>query len=167
MVLKNFVFLFFLLLSPPILSDGMLQVMSGGSMIRRNLLQTKKDCPVNFGTQNYSGITSSCKSPWPPDLCCPPFTEFACNFTQYLNDGSNSCAETMFSYLNLIGGYPPDLFASECRGDKDGLPCNVSGSSDQTGSGGSSGAHGSMPEMCSLVMTLTVSGLGMMMLLLC
>jgi hypothetical protein len=40
-----------------------------------------------------------------------------------INDDSNDCASTMFSYINLYGKYPPGLFASECKGDKKGLAC--------------------------------------------
>ncbi|KAL5207679.1 hypothetical protein ABZP36_032114 [Zizania latifolia] len=82
------------------------------------------DCPVDFEFQNYTIITSKCKGPqFPPKLCCDAFKEFACPFTDYINDLSNDCASTMFSYINLYGKYPPGLFANQCRDGKKGLSC--------------------------------------------
>ncbi|TVU28307.1 hypothetical protein EJB05_19820 [Eragrostis curvula] len=108
------------------LSDTVFQGSAGST--GRSLLQAKKSCPENFEFQNYTIITSKCKGPkFPADKCCSSFLEFACPFKDYLNDDSSDCASTMFSYINLYGKYPPGLFASECKGDKNGLPCaNVS-----------------------------------------
>ena len=79
---------------------------------------------MNFEFQNYTIITSQCKGPkFPPKECCGSFKEFACPFTAYINDESNDCASTMFSYINLYGKYPPGLFAHECREGKEGLSC--------------------------------------------
>ncbi|XP_040987101.1 GPI-anchored protein LLG1 [Juglans microcarpa x Juglans regia] len=90
----------------------------------RNLLQARKACPVNFEFLNYTIITSKCKGPrYPADLCCASFKEFACPYADVLNDLTNDCATTMFSYINLYGKYPPGLFASECREGKEGLAC--------------------------------------------
>ncbi|KAF3453238.1 hypothetical protein FNV43_RR03678 [Rhamnella rubrinervis] len=90
----------------------------------RNLLQAKKGCPVNFEFLNYTVITSQCKGPhYPADRCCAAFKNFACPYAEVLNDLTNDCASTMFSYINLYGKYPPGLFASECREGKEGLPC--------------------------------------------
>ncbi|XVE80646.1 hypothetical protein DITRI_Ditri14bG0155700 [Diplodiscus trichospermus] len=90
----------------------------------RNLLQTKKACPVNFEFLNYTIITSKCKGPqYPPDSCCSAFKEFACPYAEQINDLTTDCASTMFSYINLYGKYPPGLFASECREGKEGLAC--------------------------------------------
>ncbi|XP_008805529.1 GPI-anchored protein LLG1-like [Phoenix dactylifera] len=95
----------------------------------RSLLQTKKSCPVNFEFLNYTIITSKCKGPqYSAKLCCGAFKEFACPYAEELNDSTNDCASTMFSYINLYGKYPPGLFASECREGKEGLAC-PSGSS--------------------------------------
>ncbi|CAI9088117.1 OLC1v1022362C2 [Oldenlandia corymbosa var. corymbosa] len=81
-------------------------------------------CPISFEFQNYTIITSKCKGPqYPPDLCCQAFKDFACPFADQINDLSNDCATTMFSYINLYGKYPPGLFASECREGKNGLEC--------------------------------------------
>ncbi|KAF8099123.1 hypothetical protein N665_0251s0046 [Sinapis alba] len=89
----------------------------------RNLLQKKKACPVNFEFMNYTIITSQCKGPkYPPKKCCAAFKEFACPYTDELNDLSNDCATTMFSYINLYGKYPPGLFANSCQ-EKGGLKC--------------------------------------------
>ncbi|KAG5550902.1 hypothetical protein RHGRI_009366 [Rhododendron griersonianum] len=91
----------------------------------RNLLQTKNPCPVNFEFLNYTIITSQCKGPlYLPTLCCGAFTEFACPYADDLNDLTNNCATTMFSYINIYGKYPPGLFASECKDGKQGLACN-------------------------------------------
>ncbi|KAL5211669.1 hypothetical protein ABZP36_022516 [Zizania latifolia] len=106
----------------PFLSGSAFQGSTGST--GRSLLQAKKSCPVNFEFQNYTIITSKCKGPqFPPKECCDAFKEFACPFSDYINDESNDCASTMFSYINLYGKYPPGLFASECRDDKNGLSC--------------------------------------------
>lgn len=81
-------------------------------------------CPVNFEFLNYTVITSQCKGPhYPADRCCAAFKNFACPYTEVLNDLTNDCASTMFSYINLYGKYPPGLFASECKEGKEGLLC--------------------------------------------
>ncbi|GMN59874.1 hypothetical protein TIFTF001_028962 [Ficus carica] len=90
----------------------------------RSLLQAKKGCPVNFEFLNYTIITSQCKGPhYPADRCCKAFKDFACPYADVLNDLTNDCSSTMFSYINLYGKYPPGLFASECREGKEGLSC--------------------------------------------
>ncbi|XP_010258853.1 PREDICTED: GPI-anchored protein LORELEI-like [Nelumbo nucifera] len=119
--------LFFLLTglaaSSSFISDNVFE--SHGS-IGRNLLQAKKGCSVNFEFQNYTIITSQCKGPqYPPNICCAALKEFACQFSEELNDLTNDCASTMFSYINLNGKYPPGLFANECREGKLGLECNA------------------------------------------
>ncbi|KGN44100.1 GPI-anchored protein LLG1 [Cucumis sativus] len=92
--------------------------------IGRNLLQAKKACPVNFEFLNYTIITSKCKGPrYPPKFCCSALKEFACPYVEDLNDLTNDCASTMFSYINLYGKYPPGLFSSECKEGKEGLEC--------------------------------------------
>lgn len=104
----------------------------------RNLLQAKTGCPVNFEFQNYTIITSQCKGPqYPPSLCCKAFKEFACPFVDEVNDLSNDCATTMFSYINLYGKYPPGLFASECREGKEGLACPAQAPSQSANASGS------------------------------
>ncbi|XP_004499696.1 GPI-anchored protein LLG1-like [Cicer arietinum] len=90
----------------------------------RHLLQAKQGCSVNFEFLNYTIITSKCKGPrYPAKPCCASFKEFACPYADVLNDLTNDCASTMFSYINLYGHYPPGLFASECREGKSGLAC--------------------------------------------
>ncbi|KAG6756856.1 hypothetical protein POTOM_040299 [Populus tomentosa] len=90
----------------------------------RNLLQTKKACPVNFEFLNYTIITSQCKGPqYPPSSCCASFKEFACPYANLINDLTNECASIMFSYINLNGKYPPGLFSNECKDGKLGLEC--------------------------------------------
>ncbi|XP_024030406.1 GPI-anchored protein LLG1-like [Morus notabilis] len=90
----------------------------------RSLLQAKKSCTINFESQNYTIITSQCKGPrYPPQACCQAFKEFACPFTDAINDEQSDCASTMFSYINLYGKYPPGLFALQCREGKEGLDC--------------------------------------------
>ncbi|KAF0935620.1 hypothetical protein E2562_035075 [Oryza meyeriana var. granulata] len=106
----------------PFLSDSVFQGSAGST--GRSLLQAKKSCPLNFEFQNYTIITSKCKGPrFPAKQCCDAFKEFACPFSDYINDESNYCASTMFSYINLYGKYPPGLFANECREGKLGLSC--------------------------------------------
>lgn len=81
-------------------------------------------CPVNFEFMNYTIITSQCKGPrYPAKLCCDAFKDFACPYYEELNDLSNECSTTMFSYINLYGNYPPGLFSSLCQDDKIGLIC--------------------------------------------
>ncbi|GLT79516.1 hypothetical protein SLA2020_510010 [Shorea laevis] len=105
------------------ISDAVLKsyISSGKS---RTLLQARKACPINFEFLNYTIITSKCKGPtYPASSCCAALKEFACPYTAEINDLSNNCASTMFSYISQNGPYPPGLFASECQGDKQGLPC--------------------------------------------
>ncbi|KAI3744978.1 hypothetical protein L1987_58077 [Smallanthus sonchifolius] len=93
--------------------------------ITRNLLQQKQSCPVNFENENYTIITSQCKGPvYKRDLCCNSFLEIACPHWEQVNDEKTNCASTLFSYINLYGKYPPGLFASMCKGGKDGLSCD-------------------------------------------
>ncbi|XP_022139788.1 GPI-anchored protein LLG1-like [Momordica charantia] len=118
--------LFFLslLFSPSSFTSISGDVFESQVSIGRSLLQAKKACPVNFEFLNYTIITSRCKGPqYPTDLCCPALTDFACPYAEELNDLSNDCSSTMFSYINLYGKYPPGLFSSECRAGKEGLPC--------------------------------------------
>uniref|UniRef100_A0A1J3II41 GPI-anchored protein LORELEI n=1 Tax=Noccaea caerulescens TaxID=107243 RepID=A0A1J3II41_NOCCA len=120
---------FFLLLtiyssfsSSSFISDGVFE--SQTSVIGRNLLQTKKTCPVNFEFLNYKIITDQCKGPkFPPKECCAALKELACPYADQLNDLSSDCATTMFSYINLYGKYPPGLFANQCKEGKEGLEC--------------------------------------------
>ncbi|KAL9453485.1 hypothetical protein AB3S75_009148 [Citrus x aurantiifolia] len=91
----------------------------------RNLLQVKEKCPENFEDKNYTIITSRCKGPeYPADQCCPAFKEFACPIRDKINDPKTDCAQTMFSYINLYGRFPPGLFAHKCREGKEGLKCD-------------------------------------------
>ncbi|KAK9940804.1 hypothetical protein M0R45_017445 [Rubus argutus] len=92
--------------------------------VGRSLLQATKNCPVNFENQNYTIITSKCKGPnYPPKICCDALKEFACPFADEVSDLKTDCATTMFSYINIYGKYPPGLFASQCREQKEGLKC--------------------------------------------
>ncbi|XP_039117487.1 GPI-anchored protein LLG1-like [Dioscorea cayenensis subsp. rotundata] len=103
-------------------------VLHSNGLTGRSLLQTKTNCPLNFEFMNYTIITSKCKGPrYPADLCCGALTEFACPYAAELNDLTNNCASTMFSYLNIRARYPPGLFSSECKGGKDGLICPAAG----------------------------------------
>ncbi|XP_074284890.1 GPI-anchored protein LLG3 [Silene latifolia] len=95
----------------------------------RSLLQAKKPCPVNFENQNYTILTSQCKGPrYSAESCCKAFKEFACPFAENISDQSTNCADTMFSYINLFGSYPPGTFASLCKEGKNGLECTEDGS---------------------------------------
>ncbi|KAG9146788.1 hypothetical protein Leryth_005111 [Lithospermum erythrorhizon] len=108
---------------PTFLSDG---ILGSQHATGRSLLQERKACPVNFEFLNYTIITSKCKGPqYQAKLCCPAFQEFACPYAEHMNELSNNCASTMFSYINLYGKYPPGLFANECKRDKQGLECEA------------------------------------------
>lgn len=95
----------------------------GAGIPTRHLLQTVQQCPVDFASQNYTIVTSVCNA---TDInktaCCEAFVIFACPFAQYINDQSNNCDTTMFSYLSAAGNYPTQLFET-CQGDENGLPC--------------------------------------------
>jgi hypothetical protein len=81
-------------------------------------------CNISFENLDYSVLTDKCKGPqYPAKPCCDAFKEFACPFSDAINDLETDCASTMFSYINLYGKYPPGLFANECREDKNGLDC--------------------------------------------
>ncbi|KAJ3677575.1 hypothetical protein LUZ60_003299 [Juncus effusus] len=114
------------------------EVFSSHGSTGRTLLQSKQNCPVSFEYMNYTIITSQCKGPdYPAKQCCGALVQFACPYADDLNDATNDCASTMFSYINLYGKYPPGLFASECTGNKEGLPCNGTNSTAQADSSGS------------------------------
>ncbi|XAR67306.1 hypothetical protein NMG60_11002013 [Bertholletia excelsa] len=154
MGLNNWSCLFLLLFILPAsasISDG---IFDDRASTGRNLLQTKKPCPVNFEFKNYSIITSQCKGPqYPANLCCAAFKEFACPYAEEINDLSSDCASTMFSYINLYGKYPPGLFASECREGKEGLICPASSPSE------SLTYNGSQIITYSLALLLFIMGL--------
>jgi hypothetical protein len=81
-------------------------------------------CHVNFEFKNYTILKTWCKGPrYPLVACCNAFKEFACPYVDAINDMTNDCAATMFSYINLYGGYPPGLFANMCREGNLGLNC--------------------------------------------
>ncbi|KAI8553087.1 hypothetical protein RHMOL_Rhmol06G0317700 [Rhododendron molle] len=101
-------------------------VFGDGASIGRSLLQAKTSCPSNFEYLNYTIITSQCKGPlYPANVCCAAFLELACPYATEINDLTNDCATTLFSYINLSGNYPPGLFASECQdtNSKVGVMC--------------------------------------------
>lgn len=75
---------------------------------------------------DYTIITNKCKGPqYLANPCCSALKEFACPYVEQLNDLTNDCATTMFSYINLHGKYPAGLFGSECREGKEGLDCSA------------------------------------------
>ncbi|GAA0160422.1 hypothetical protein Leryth_013531 [Lithospermum erythrorhizon] len=89
----------------------------------RTLLQQKATCSINFEQQNYTIITSQCKGPnYNKTSCCEGFKQFACPFVDQINDLKTTCADSLFSYINLYGKYPPGLFANMCSG-KEGVDC--------------------------------------------
>ncbi|KAG8498311.1 hypothetical protein CXB51_006869 [Gossypium anomalum] len=83
-------------------------------------------CDEDFTKKNYTIITSSCKGPeYPKNNCCRALKDFACPFSEKVNDLTNDCARTMFSYINLYGKYPPGLFAHLCHEGQKGLACDA------------------------------------------
>ncbi|KAL6567669.1 GPI-anchored protein llg1 [Orobanche gracilis] len=131
------------------ISDG---IFGSSVLSQRRLLQNKKPCPVNFEHQNYSIITNQCKGlKYPPKLCCGSFKEFACPYADELNDLTNDCATTMFSYINLFGGYPPGLFANECKEGQLGLECPAASPTPSS----HAGRH--RTKTCRLMILLVVS----------
>ncbi|EFJ22093.1 hypothetical protein SELMODRAFT_59296, partial [Selaginella moellendorffii] len=80
-------------------------------------------CPFDFGTVNYTSITSVCKSPYPQKPCCDSFIALTCRYITYFNDQNTTCADEMFAYLNNAGAYPGGLFANLCVAGPEGLPC--------------------------------------------
>ncbi|KAG7022917.1 GPI-anchored protein LLG1, partial [Cucurbita argyrosperma subsp. argyrosperma] len=103
------------------------EALKAGKPTGRSLLQAQKECTVDMEAQNYTILTSQCKGPkYPPKVCCHALLEFCCSFVEELNDRTNNCATTMFSYINLYGQYPPGLFANQCKGGEQGLECNKS-----------------------------------------
>uniref|UniRef100_A0A0A9FD03 GPI-anchored protein LLG1-like domain-containing protein n=1 Tax=Arundo donax TaxID=35708 RepID=A0A0A9FD03_ARUDO len=134
----------------PSLPDGVFQESAGST--GRSLLQAKKKCPMSFEFQNYTIITSKCKGPkFPADKCCGALLEFACPFSDYVNDLTNDCATTMFSYINLNGKYPPGVFASECKGNKNGLPCSDVPQTDSTAANDGQQAQSSSLALLTLI----------------
>ncbi|CAN0922908.1 GPI-anchored protein LLG1 [Linum grandiflorum] len=106
------------------ISDAVFQSSTAPAATSRTLLQAKKSCSVSFEFLNYTSVTSRCKGPdYLPEECCPAFKDFSCPYAELLNDVTNDCASTMFSYLNIYGRYPPGLFANQCKEGKEGLSC--------------------------------------------
>ena len=90
------------------------------------------DCQLDVQSWNYTIVTSKCKGPkYPAKPCCEAFKDLACPNAKDLNDLSNNCATTMFSYINLYGKYPPGLFANICRDSRRGLECTAAQKSNQ------------------------------------
>ena len=82
-------------------------------------------CGVDFENKNYTVLTSQCKGPqYPPKVCCEAFKQFACPFSNEVNDMTTDCATVMFSYINIYGKYPPGLFANQCKEGNQGLDCS-------------------------------------------
>ncbi|CAN0896840.1 GPI-anchored protein LORELEI [Linum grandiflorum] len=104
------------------ISYGALESDQGGP--NRALLQLTKKCNVSFQDMDYTILTTQCKGPaYPKAHCCDALKEFACPYTNEINDMETNCAETMFSYINLYGKYPAGLFANACKEGKVGLTC--------------------------------------------
>ncbi|KAK9676812.1 hypothetical protein RND81_11G102700 [Saponaria officinalis] len=121
-------FLFIGLASSSYISDTVFETRQSNS---RSLLQTKKNCQVDFENQNYTILTSQCKGPrYSADTCCKAFKQFACPFADEISDQSTNCADTVFSYVNLYGSYPPGTFSNLCKGDNVGLTCDDGSPSD-------------------------------------
>lgn len=110
-------------------------------------------CTVDFEHQNYTILTSQCKGPqYPPKLCCEAFKQFACPFSEDINDLTTDCSAVMFSYINIYGKYPPGLFANECKEGKDGLNCSTVKPVNSTES--SNSVHVAAPYSVLLVSTV-------------
>ncbi|XP_072993368.1 GPI-anchored protein LLG1-like [Typha latifolia] len=122
----------------------------------RSLLQTKQNCPITFEFLNYTILTSKCKGPqYPPLPCCSAFKEFACPHADLLNNGTNTCANDLFSYIHSNGNFPNGLFSSECSDEKDGISCPSELSQNTTN------VNGGSSEQSLSIALLLVSGFSM------
>ncbi|CAJ2665997.1 unnamed protein product [Trifolium pratense] len=143
----SFFLLATLVSSSPFISDDIFEYSATNGRV---LLQAKKACSVDFENQNYTILTSQCKGPqYPPKVCCDAFKQFACPFSEQINDMTTDCATVMFSYINIYGKYPPGLFANECKEGKEGLDCSnvtITNSSNP-----SSSVHVAVPHSMLLV----------------
>ncbi|KAK4733408.1 hypothetical protein R3W88_007669 [Solanum pinnatisectum] len=94
----------------------------------RGLLEkfyVKNDCPVEFEKEDLSPLIGICKGPYyNPLVCCNGFVQIACKYAELINNVDNGCSNDLFYVLNKHGGYPNNLFAQICKGDKEGLPCD-------------------------------------------
>ncbi|XVF66839.1 hypothetical protein PTKIN_Ptkin10aG0070300 [Pterospermum kingtungense] len=91
-------------------------------------------CTEDFEHKNYTILSSRCKGPqYTVKACCGALKEFVCPFVDKVNDRTTDCADTMFSYINLYGKYPPGLFANMCREGNLGLECPAEGPSTSSG----------------------------------
>lgn len=98
-------------------------------------MPTCSECQLDVQSWNYSVITSKCKGPrYPANKCCDAFKELACPYSDDLNDVTNNCIITMFSYINRYGKYPIGLFANLCRDSRRGLECTQAQKSNYTSS---------------------------------
>ncbi|MED6107154.1 hypothetical protein PIB30_011423 [Stylosanthes scabra] len=136
----------------PFLSND---VFESGVSNARSLLQAKKACGVDFENQNYTILTSQCKGPqYPQNVCCEAFKQFACPFTDEINDMSTDCASVMFSYINIYGKYPPGLFANECKEGNQGLDCSNVKTTSSNSSSVSNSAHFVTPYNSMLLLAI-------------
>uniref|UniRef100_A0A5B7C481 Putative GPI-anchored protein LORELEI n=1 Tax=Davidia involucrata TaxID=16924 RepID=A0A5B7C481_DAVIN len=120
----------------------------------RTLLQAKAECSVDFETMNYTILTSQCKGPqYPSNLCCDALKQFACPYSEQINDLKTNCAQTMFSYINLFGKYPPGLFANMCKEGKEGLACSGNETTSSKNSVPKSGAPVGCTQSPLLILT--------------
>ncbi|CAN1351288.1 GPI-anchored protein LLG3 [Linum perenne] len=123
----------------------------------RALLQMKKQCNVSFESMDYTILTTQCKGPsYPRRQCCDALKEFACPYTNEINNPGTNCAETMFSYINLYGKYPSGLFANTCKEGSSGLDCNGIKKNAATATGG--GGRRRMLMFVVLVTTVLLLG---------
>ncbi|KAL6334706.1 hypothetical protein AAG906_021365 [Vitis piasezkii] len=97
----------------------------------------------------------ACEGPqYSPKLCCGAFKDFACPYADELNDLTNDCASTMFSYINLYGKYPPGLFVSECREGKEGLECPAQAPSTESAKDSVNASRGQIVSSYSMLTLL-------------
>lgn len=116
-------------------------------------------CEVDFEHKNYTILTSQCKGPqYPPKVCCDAFKQFACPFTNEINDMTTDCASVMFSYINIYGKYPPGLFANECKEGSQGLDCSQVKPEDRN-SKTSNTFHVAAPPFMKFITTVAFLGL--------
>ncbi|TMW81894.1 hypothetical protein EJD97_007449 [Solanum chilense] len=125
-----FLFFFFLAIglassSPNHTSNDALNghMLGGRALLEK--LYVKDDCPVDFEKEDLTPITGTCKGPYyNPLVCCNAFAQIACKYAELINNVENGCSTGLFYALNKQGGYPNNLFAQICKGDKEGLPCD-------------------------------------------
>ncbi|KAM3306214.1 GPI-anchored protein LLG1 [Capsicum chacoense] len=106
------------------ISYDALRVQRGRGLVEK--FYVKNVCPVDFGKEDMTPLTSKCRGPhYNPLTCCTGFKQITCKYLPLINKLANGCATGLFYHVNRRGGYPDGLFDQICHDDPQGLSCTT------------------------------------------